>query len=59
MDFKLELGLNKAGELLLADEISPDTCRFWDQRSGDTNDRIWTKTASARISVGMGPTGRS
>ena len=43
VDFKLELGLNKAGELLLADEISPDTCRFWDQRSGDANDRILDK----------------
>mgnify|MGYP006051748993 FL=1 len=43
VDFKLELGLNKAGELLLADEISPDTCRFWDQRSSDTNDRILDK----------------
>ena len=43
VDFKLELGLNRAGELLLADEISPDTCRFWDQRSSDTNDRILDK----------------
>ena len=39
VDFKLELGLNAAGELLLADEISPDTCRFWDQRSSDAEDR--------------------
>ena len=29
--------------LLLADEISPDTCRFWDQRSRDANDRILDK----------------
>ena len=43
VDFKLELGLNRAGELLLADEISPDTCRFWDQRSNDANDRILDK----------------
>ena len=43
VDFKLELGLNAAGELLLADEISPDTCRFWDQRSRDANDRILDK----------------
>ena len=43
VDFKLELGFNGAGELLLADEISPDTCRFWDQRSSDANDRILDK----------------
>jgi len=43
VDFKLELGLNAAGELLLADEISPDTCRFWDQRSSDAEDRILDK----------------
>ena len=43
VDFKLELGLNPAGELLLADEISPDTCRFWDRRSSDANDRILDK----------------
>ncbi|MEB3254045.1 MAG: phosphoribosylaminoimidazolesuccinocarboxamide synthase [Synechococcus sp.] len=43
VDFKLELGLNAAGELLLADEISPDTCRFWDRRSSDANDRILDK----------------
>ena len=43
VDFKLELGLNAAGELLLADEISPDTCRFWDQRSSDAKDRILDK----------------
>ena len=30
VDFKLEFGRDNAGNLLLADEISPDTCRFWD-----------------------------
>ena len=30
IDFKLEFGLDQKGEILLADEISPDTCRFWD-----------------------------
>ena len=29
IDFKLEFGLDQNGGLLLADEISPDTCRFW------------------------------
>lgn len=31
VDFKIELGKNSKGELLLADEISPDTCRLWDK----------------------------
>jgi phosphoribosylaminoimidazole-succinocarboxamide synthase len=43
VDFKLEFGVTSAGELLLADEISPDTCRLWDRRSTDANDRILDK----------------
>ena len=38
VDFKLEFGLY-AGKLLLADEISPDTCRFWDQKTGESMDK--------------------
>ncbi|WP_010678039.1 phosphoribosylaminoimidazolesuccinocarboxamide synthase [Bacillus timonensis] len=30
VDFKLEFGVTKDGEIILADEISPDTCRLWD-----------------------------
>lgn len=30
VDFKLEFGLDEEGEIWLADEISPDTCRLWD-----------------------------
>ncbi|MBO4896862.1 MAG: phosphoribosylaminoimidazolesuccinocarboxamide synthase [Clostridia bacterium] len=30
IDFKLEFGIDSEGNLVLADEISPDTCRFWD-----------------------------
>lgn len=30
IDFKLEFGKNAEGEIMLADEISPDTCRLWD-----------------------------
>ena len=33
VDFKLEFGIDSAGDLLLADEISPDTCRFWDKET--------------------------
>ena len=43
VDFKLEFGFNGAGELLLADEISPDTCRLWDQRCNDKKMRILDK----------------
>ena len=43
VDFKLELGLNSAGDLLLADEISPDTCRLWDRQKTDQSDRILDK----------------
>ena len=39
IDFKLEFGLDQKGEILLADEISPDTCRFWDVESGKILDK--------------------
>ena len=39
VDFKLEFGLDQHGQVLLADEISPDTCRFWDLDSGDKLDK--------------------
>ena len=39
IDFKLEFGLDQKGEILLADEISPDTCRFWDIESGNILDK--------------------
>ncbi|MBA0915627.1 MAG: phosphoribosylaminoimidazolesuccinocarboxamide synthase [Nitrospira sp.] len=38
VDFKLEFGLHK-GQLILADEISPDTCRFWDQTTKESMDK--------------------
>ena len=39
IDFKLEFGLDQKGEILLADEISPDTCRFGDTESGKILDK--------------------
>nr|WP_220185994.1 phosphoribosylaminoimidazolesuccinocarboxamide synthase [Paenactinomyces guangxiensis] len=39
VDFKLEFGLDGEGKLLLADEISPDTCRFWDAGTGEKLDK--------------------
>ncbi len=38
VDFKLEFGLHN-GTLILADEISPDTCRFWDQKTRESMDK--------------------
>jgi phosphoribosylaminoimidazole-succinocarboxamide synthase len=43
VDFKIELGHGPGGQLLLADEISPDTCRLWDRRVNDVQDRILDK----------------
>jgi len=39
VDFKLEFGLTATGELLLADEVSPDTCRLWDAQTGEKLDK--------------------
>ncbi len=38
VDFKLEFGRHN-GEIVLGDEISPDTCRFWDSSSGEKLDK--------------------
>ena len=39
IDFKLEFGITTDGTLVLADEISPDTCRFWDSTTGEKLDK--------------------
>ncbi len=43
VDFKIELGFTAAGELVVADEISPDTCRLWDGSVSDLQQRILDK----------------
>jgi phosphoribosylaminoimidazole-succinocarboxamide synthase len=43
VDFKLEFGLDRSGNLLLADEISPDTCRLWNQAIADPQQRVMDK----------------
>ena len=43
VDFKIELGFDGEGRILLADEISPDTCRLWDSATTDPQDRILDK----------------
>ncbi len=39
VDFKLEFGKDANGEILLADEISPDTCRLWDVKTNEKLDK--------------------
>lgn len=39
VDFKLEFGRDKDGNVLLADEISPDTCRLWDTETNQKLDK--------------------
>lgn len=43
VDFKLEFGIDGQGHLILADEISPDTCRLWDQSQSDPKQRVMDK----------------
>ncbi len=37
VDFKIEFGKDEDGQILLGDEVTPDTCRLWDM---DTNERL-------------------
>ncbi|WP_028951141.1 phosphoribosylaminoimidazolesuccinocarboxamide synthase [Sulfurihydrogenibium subterraneum] len=39
VDFKLEFGKKSDGTIVVADEISPDTCRFWDAKTGERMDK--------------------
>ncbi|EPG1327644.1 TPA_asm: phosphoribosylaminoimidazolesuccinocarboxamide synthase, partial [Listeria monocytogenes] len=39
IDFKLEFGRDATGNILLADEISPDTCRLWDKETNQKLDK--------------------
>lgn len=43
VDFKLEFGFDSNAQLLLADEISPDTCRLWNQSDDDPSSRVMDK----------------
>jgi phosphoribosylaminoimidazole-succinocarboxamide synthase len=62
VDFKLEFGVTSSEQLLLADEISPDTCRLWNQAETDPDRRVMDKdrfrkcrrrlSASSRASSG-------
>ena len=43
VDFKLEFGFDSEQQILLADEISPDTCRLWDSTETDPQARVMDK----------------
>jgi phosphoribosylaminoimidazole-succinocarboxamide synthase len=43
VDFKLEFGQDAEGQIILADEISPDTCRLWNQAESDPDRRVMDK----------------
>ncbi|HEY9815574.1 MAG TPA: phosphoribosylaminoimidazolesuccinocarboxamide synthase [Candidatus Obscuribacterales bacterium] len=43
VDFKLEFGVDGQQRMILADEISPDTCRLWNQSTDDPNQRVMDK----------------
>lgn len=39
IDFKIEFGRTSDGEIVLADEVSPDTCRLWDMATNEKLDK--------------------
>lgn len=52
IDFKLEFGRTDDGEILLADEVSPDTARLWDLATGDHLDKdVYRRDLGDLVSV--------
>lgn len=52
VDFKVEYGLTADGQVLLADEITPDTCRLWDVATGKSLDKdVYRKETGDLIDV--------
>ena len=50
VDFKLEFGKTSDGTIVLADEISPDTCRFWDVHTHEKLDKtVFAEIWAARL----------
>lgn len=52
VDFKLEFGRDGSGKILLADEVSPDTCRLWDSQTGEHLDKdVYRRDLGDLVSV--------
>lgn len=52
IDFKLEFGRDQDGTVLLADEVSPDTCRLWDAETNDHLDKdVYRRDIGDLVSV--------
>ena len=49
VDFKIEFGKTSDGEIVLADEVSPDTCRLWDATTGERLDKDRFRRDMGRI----------
>jgi phosphoribosylaminoimidazole-succinocarboxamide synthase len=54
VDFKLEFGRDDKGSIVLADEISPDTCRLWDAETGEKLDKDRSRRILAEEEVDDG-----
>lgn len=52
VDFKLEFGKTNSGEIILADEISPDTCRLWDEETHEKLDKDRFRRDMGKIEEG-------
>ncbi|MGX4686613.1 phosphoribosylaminoimidazolesuccinocarboxamide synthase [Vagococcus sp. JNUCC 83] len=52
VDFKLEFGRDNEGHIILADEVTPDTCRLWDKTTGVSLDKdVYRKDTGDLVSV--------
>ena len=51
VEFKIELGKDKDGNILLADEISPDSCRFWDAETNEKLDKDRFRQSIGNVKV--------
>ena len=49
VDFKIEFGRDANGVLVLADELSPDTCRLWDKETGERMDKDRVRRDLGRV----------
>jgi len=54
VDFKLEFGVDPEGQIILGDEISPDTCRLWDTATGEKLDKDRFRFDLGDVATGYG-----